>query len=171
MANWGLNWRNLKPRTKMKKRTNWRPDFESDAFWRQFPFKWKCMFWENGVVSYISKKEKEKRRINGVVLNGTISLLLPLDAKRTVEEEDFSPLLCLLPFSLKPPKRRRQNLPLACHMVEEQGMHPRAAAQWAHRPPYRKKKEEKNKGRKEKKTQRSRGEREKDRHRHFTATS
>jgi hypothetical protein len=32
--------------------------------------------------------EKREREANGVVLNSTISLLLPLDAQRTGEEED-----------------------------------------------------------------------------------
>jgi len=40
------------------------------------------------------------------------------------EEKDFSPLLCPLPPSLKPPKRRRQNSSLARHMVDKEGMHP-----------------------------------------------
>ena len=94
-------------------------------------------FGKNGVVSYIFFLKKSK---NGVVLNGTICFLLPLDTERTREEEDFSPLLCALPLFSKPPKRRRQNSPLACHMVEEKGMHPfgssGAAAQWPPRPPY-----------------------------------
>jgi hypothetical protein len=69
-------------------------------------------------IHFFFKKSK-----NGVVLNDTICLLLPMDAQRTGEEEDFSPLLCPLPFSPKPPKIRQQNSPLACHMVEEERMH------------------------------------------------
>jgi hypothetical protein len=37
-------------------------------------------------------KKRERERANGAVLNGTISLLLPLDAQRTGEEEAFFPL-------------------------------------------------------------------------------
>ena len=49
-------------------------------------------FGQNGTISCISlKKERERERekeANGVVLNGTISLLLPLDVQRTGEEKD-----------------------------------------------------------------------------------
>jgi len=62
------------------------------------------------------KKEKRKKKeVNGVVLNNTISLLLPLDAQRTGEEEDFVPLHLLLSLSLpKPKKKTRQSPPLVC---------------------------------------------------------
>jgi hypothetical protein len=40
----------------------------------------------------------KKRSKNGVVLNGTMCLLLPLDAQRTGEEESFVP--CFSPLSL-----------------------------------------------------------------------
>ena len=33
------------------------------------------------------EKEKEKKKANGALLNGTIDLLLPLDVQRTGEEE------------------------------------------------------------------------------------
>jgi len=51
-------------------------------------------------------------------LNGTICLLLPLDAQRTREEEDFSPLFLTVFSSPEGSKRCRHN-PLACHVVEE----------------------------------------------------
>jgi hypothetical protein len=38
-------------------------------------------------MHFTEKREREKEA-NGVVLNGTISLLLPLDAQRTGEEKD-----------------------------------------------------------------------------------
>jgi len=42
-------------------------------------------------MHFTEKRERERERereANSVVLNGTISLLLPLDAQRTGEEED-----------------------------------------------------------------------------------
>jgi hypothetical protein len=44
---------------------------------------------------------KKRRSKNGVVLNGTMCLLLPLDAQRTGEEEAFVP--CFSPLSLSFP--------------------------------------------------------------------
>jgi hypothetical protein len=49
--------------------------------------------------------KKREKEANEVVLNGTISLLLPLDAQRTREEEPFVPLLFPLILS---PKTRKQ---------------------------------------------------------------
>jgi hypothetical protein len=58
------------------------------------------------------KKEKRKKKeVNGVVLNNTISLLLPLDAQRTGEEEDFVPLHLLLSLSLPKPKKKPDRAP------------------------------------------------------------
>jgi hypothetical protein len=47
-------------------------------------------FGQNGTISCISlKREREREKeANGVVLNGTISLLLLLDAQRTGKEKD-----------------------------------------------------------------------------------
>jgi hypothetical protein len=68
---------------------------------------------QNGVVSCISLEKKERERANGAVLNGTISLLLPLDAQRTGEEEAFFPLFfSLLSLSQKPKNQLRPDLSL-----------------------------------------------------------
>jgi hypothetical protein len=50
----------------------------------------------------LKKKQKKKRKANDAVLNGTISLLLPLDAQRTGEEEAFSPCFFILSLSQNP---------------------------------------------------------------------
>jgi len=68
---------------------------------------------------FIKKKGSPKR----CRFNGTWVFFFPWTCE-VGEEEDFSPLLCPLPLSLKPPKRCRQNSSLARHMVDEEGMHP-----------------------------------------------
>ena len=65
-------------------------------------------FGQIGVVSCISLEKKERERANGAVLNGTISLLLPLDAQRTGEEEAFSLPFFILYLS---PKTQKTNAP------------------------------------------------------------
>jgi hypothetical protein len=56
--------------------------------------------------------KKKREEANGAVLNGTISLLLPLDTQRTGEEEAFF-LLFFYPFSLSQnPKNQRPDLSL-----------------------------------------------------------
>jgi len=49
--------------------------------------------------------QKKKREANGAVLNGTISLLLPLDTQRTGEEEAFSLPFFILYLSPKTQKK------------------------------------------------------------------
>jgi hypothetical protein len=75
-------------------------------------------FSQNEVVSCISlkKKEKKKKEANSAILNGTISLLFPLDAQRTREEEDFSPassrsFIISLPTCTNPDTARAPQLP------------------------------------------------------------
>jgi hypothetical protein len=63
-------------------------------------------------MRFTEKKKKEEEEANGAVLNGTISLLLPLDTQRTGEEEAFS-LPFFYPFSLSQnPKNQRPDLSL-----------------------------------------------------------
>jgi len=52
--------------------------------------------------------KKKKREANGAVLNGTISLLLPLDTQRIGEEEAFSLPFFILYLS---PKTQKTNAP------------------------------------------------------------
>jgi len=53
---------------------------------------------------------EKKKEANGAVLNGTISLLLPLDIQRTGQKEAFS-LPFFYPFSLSQnPKNQRPDL-------------------------------------------------------------
>jgi len=47
-----------------------------------FPFKRNDMFGQNNVVSCTVHKKKREKSQNGVVLNGTKDLLLPLDMQR-----------------------------------------------------------------------------------------
>ena len=51
---------------------------------------------------HFTRKKKREKEANGVVLNGIISLLLPLDAQRIREKEAFVPLLFPLILSPKP---------------------------------------------------------------------
>jgi hypothetical protein len=83
----------LRPRTKLEKSTQiegliW----NLMRFGASFCLNETVCFGQNDTISCISlKRERERERereANSVVLNGTISLLLPLDAQRTGEEED-----------------------------------------------------------------------------------
>jgi len=107
----------------MQKRASWRLDFESDAFWRQFPFKWNGAFWEKWrrFIHLKGRRRRRRRRSkNDAVLNGTICLLLPMDS-RGMGRRWLSPLLFLfyLSLSLKPQKDTDTTSPLAFHVVEE----------------------------------------------------
>jgi len=56
--------------------------------------------------------KKKKRSKNGVVLNGTICLLLPMDVRRTGEEEAFGPLLFSSPSLSQNPKTNPTKTPI-----------------------------------------------------------
>jgi hypothetical protein len=59
-------------------------------------------------MRFTAEKKKKKEEANGAVLNGTISLLLPLDTQRTGEEEAFSLPFFILSLS---PKTQKTNAP------------------------------------------------------------
>jgi len=56
--------------------------------------------------------KKKERSKNGVVLNGTICLLLPMDVRRTGEEEAFGPLLFSSPSLSQNPKTNPTKTPI-----------------------------------------------------------
>jgi len=64
------------------------------------------VFWSKRrrFMHFTGKKRKKKEEANDAVLNDTISLLLPLDAQRTGEEEAFFPSF-FYPLSLPKPKK------------------------------------------------------------------
>jgi hypothetical protein len=63
------------------------------------------------MASFHTFLKKKKMAQNGVVLNGTIVFLLPLDAQKTGEEESFVPLFSPTFRPLKSSKRRRPKTP------------------------------------------------------------
>jgi hypothetical protein len=63
------------------------------------------------MASFHTLLKKKKMAQNGVVLNGTIVFLLPLDAQKTGEEESFVPLFSPTFRPLKSSKRRRPKTP------------------------------------------------------------
>jgi len=69
---------------KARKLKEW---FEIDAFWRHFLLNETARFGQNGAVSCTVKKREREKEANGAVLNGAVSLLLPLHAQRTGEEK------------------------------------------------------------------------------------
>jgi len=70
----------------------------------------KC-FGKNNVVSSTVKKKRKKREKaqNGVVLNDTMGLCLPLDARRKGRKSVCSPSSIPLSLSLSPPLKPNKN--------------------------------------------------------------
>jgi len=97
-CNCGLDWTNHKLRTNVN----------SDTFLPPFPFNWNDAF--------CLKRRRfihcsHKKRPNGAVLNGTVGLLLPLDAWSRGRRRFFFPLFSPTFFLLKASKRHRPRTP------------------------------------------------------------
>jgi len=83
---------------KCKTRANWRPDFKSDAFWRQFPFKWNDTFWKKQRrfihCSLIKKNREEAKMVS--FWTAPYVIFFPW-TRREQGNKIFFSLLCLSP--------------------------------------------------------------------------
>jgi hypothetical protein len=73
-----------------------------DTFWHLFLLNETTCFFQNDVVPFTIYYIKKKDTPNGVILNGTMHLLLPLDAHRQGKKK-IVPLHRLSPRNLKKP--------------------------------------------------------------------
>ena len=84
MANWGLNWRNLWPRTKMQNVCKLKDWFEIWRFGANLHLNETSHFKQNDAISWVFKKKKKetKRCCFEAVLFLLLLLLLPLDMQQ-----------------------------------------------------------------------------------------